>query len=114
VQLNAPITSYLGEGIHGFYKDVDETLLKPKLQHDSNGRFQCENRKKNNPFGNWIIYDRIENRKRTLVEWAISIKYKIRNTMFQMKAQRRYAWRSPNDVTNTEIDYILQIGQAMS
>ena len=43
----------------------------------------------------------------TLVEWATSRKYKIMNTMVQKKAWRRWTWKSPNGVTNTEIGYIL-------
>ena len=43
----------------------------------------------------------------TLVEWATSRKYNIMNTIFQKKARRRWTWKSPNGVTNTEIDYSL-------
>ena len=43
----------------------------------------------------------------TLVECATSRNYKIMNTMFQKKARRRWAWKNPNDVTKTDIDYIL-------
>ena len=43
----------------------------------------------------------------TLVEWATSRKYKIMNIMFQKKPGRRWAWKSPNWVTKTEIEYIL-------
>ena len=43
----------------------------------------------------------------TLVEWATSRKYKIMNTIFQEKALRKWAWKSPSGVTKTEIYYIL-------
>ena len=36
-----------------------------------------------------------------------SRKYKFMNTMFQKKAGRRWTRKSPNCVTNTEINYIL-------
>jgi len=42
-----------------------------------------------------------------LIEWATSIKGKIINTKFQKKAGRTWTWKSPNDVTNTKIEYIL-------
>ena len=41
----------------------------------------------------------------TLAERATSRKYK---TIFQKKAGRRWTCESPNDVTKTEIDYILR------
>ena len=40
-------------------------------------------------------------------ECATSRKYKIMNTMFRQKTERRWTWKSPNGVTKTEIDYIL-------
>ena len=43
----------------------------------------------------------------TLVELETSRKYKNMNTMFQKKAGRGWAWKSPNGVMKTEIDYIL-------
>ena len=43
----------------------------------------------------------------TLVEWATSRKCKIMNTTFQKKPGSRWTWKSPNGVTQTEIDYIL-------
>ena len=44
---------------------------------------------------------------KTKVEWATSRKYKIMNTMFQKKADRRWTWKSLNCITMTETDYIL-------
>ena len=43
----------------------------------------------------------------TLVEWATSKNFKIMNTQFQKKAGRRWTWRSPDENTKNEIDYIM-------
>ena len=42
----------------------------------------------------------------TLIEWATSRKYKIKNTTFQKKASRRWMWKRPNGVAKTEIDIL--------
>ena len=43
----------------------------------------------------------------TLIEWTASKDYKIRNTLFQKKIERRWTWRSPDGKTKNEIDYIM-------
>ena len=43
----------------------------------------------------------------TLVEWATSKNFKIMNTQFQKKAERRWTRRSPDGHTRNEIDYIM-------
>ena len=95
------------EAINSFYNDVDETSGK---LHDSDGKCQCANKEKNKPYGNGNgqMWARIKNKRDdTIIEWAISRNYKIKNTMFQKKSVKRWAWKSPNGVTNTAIDYIL-------
>ena len=81
-----------------------------KPLHDSDGRLQYSNREKNKPYGNATDSSGLGLRNDsgdTSVEWATSRKYTITNTMFQKKAGRRRTWKSPNDVTKIEIDYIL-------
>ena len=41
--------------------------------------------------------------------WVSEMKenFKIMNTQFQKKAQRRWTWRSPDGNTKNEIDYIM-------
>ena len=43
----------------------------------------------------------------TLIEWTTSKDYKIMNTLFQKKIERRWTWRSPDGETKNEIDYIM-------
>ena len=43
----------------------------------------------------------------TLVEWATSTKFKIMNTQFQKKADRRWTRSSPDGHTKNEVDYIM-------
>ena len=43
----------------------------------------------------------------TLIEWTTSKDYKIMNTLFQKKTERRWTWRSPDGKTKNEIDYIM-------
>ena len=46
-------------------------------------------------------------REDTLVEWATSNNFKIMNTQFQKKAERRSTWRSPDGHTKNEIYYMM-------
>ena len=43
-------------------------------------------------------------RRNTLVEWAIPRKYTIMNTIFQKKADRRWTWKSSNCVSKEEVN----------
>ena len=110
VQVHAPMTSYLEEDINSFYNDVGETLGRPKHYMIMMGDFNAQIGKRTNPMemGKFGIELRNE-RGDTLVEWTTSRKYKILNTMFQKKAERR-TWKSPNSVAKAEIDYILTNG----
>ena len=108
VQVYAPTTDE--EDTNSFYNDVDKTFGKPNLYTIVMGDFNVQIGKRASPvetamgkFGRELRNERGD----TLVEWATSRKYKIMNTMFQKKAGRRLTWRSPNNVTKTEIDYIL-------
>ena len=42
-----------------------------------------------------------------LIEWTTSKDYKIMNTLFQKKIERRWTWRSPDGKTKNEIDYVV-------
>ena len=110
VQVYAPTTSYSGEGINNFYNDVDESLKKPNHYPIVMGDFSAHIGKRTNRMetatGKFGLELRNE-RGNTLVEWATSRKYKIRNVMFQKKAWRRWTWTNPNGGTKTKIDYIL-------
>ena len=106
MQVYAPATSYSEEDITNFYNDVDETLGKPNHYTIKIGDFNAQIGERTNPMETATA--RIETRKqRHLVEWATSRKYKIMNTMFRQKTERRWTWKSPNGVMKTEIDYIL-------
>ena len=74
------------------------------------GDFNAQLGKRTNPmetatgkFGFELINERGDN----LVEGATLRKYKFVNTMFQMKAGRRWKWKNPNGITNIGTDYIL-------
>ena len=103
-------TSYSEEDINSFYNDVDDNLGKPSQYTIEMGHFDAQMGKSTNrketamgKFGHELRNERGD----SLVECATSKKYKIINTIFQKKAGRRWTWKSPNDVTKTEIDYIL-------
>ena len=104
MQVYAPTTSYSEEDINSFYNDIDETLGKPN--HYRMGDFNAQIGKRTNPMETATGKFGLELRNE-LVEWATSIKHKIRNIVFQRKAGRRWAWKTPNGVTKPEIDYIL-------
>ena len=109
VQVYAPTTSYSNEYINNFYNDVDETLGKPNHYTKMMGDFNTQiggGGPMETATGQFVLGLR-NDRGDTLVEWATSSKYKIVNTMFQKKAGRRWTWKSPNGVTETEIYYIL-------
>ena len=75
------------------------------------GNVNAEIGYKNKPYGNGKDKFGLELKKErgdTLVEWAISRKYKIMNTMLQKKESRRWTWKSPNGETKDEIDNLLR------
>ena len=104
VQVCAPIAPFSEEDITSFYNDNDETLGKTNHYNIVMGDFDAQIGKSTN--GNDQVWARIEKRK-TLVKWTTSRKYKIMNTMFLKKAGRRLTWKSPNGGMKAEIDYIL-------
>ena len=109
-RIYAPTTSYLEEDINSFDNDADETLGKPNHYKIVMGDFNAQTGKRTNPMetatGKLGLGLRNE-RGDTLVEWATSRKYKIKNTMFQKKARGRWSWKSPKGVTKIEIGHIL-------
>ena len=92
VQVYAPTTSYSEEYINSFYNDVGETLGKPNHYMIVMGEyFNTQIEKRNNPMKTAtckFVLEMKHERGDTLVELAISRRYKIMNTMFQKKAVR--------------------------
>ena len=110
MQVYAPTTSYSDEDINNFYNDVDDTLGKPNHYTIVTGDFNAKIGKTTNPMETPIDTFGLGLRNKrgdTSVEWATSIKYKIMHTMFKKNAGRRWTWKCPNGVTNTESYYIL-------
>ena len=111
MQVYAPTTSYAEEETTSFYNDVDETIAKPNHYTIVMGDFKVQIGKTTSPTetatGKFEFLELRTERGDTLVEWATSRKYNIVSTTFQKRARRRWAWKSPNGVTKTEIVYTL-------
>ena len=107
VQVYAPTTSYSDEDINNFYNDVDEFLGKHDIYTIVMGYFNGQMGKRTNPMETATCKLGLGFRNERGDTLATSRKYKIMNTMFHKKSGRRWTCKSPNDVTKTEIDYIL-------
>ncbi|KAI0219981.1 Craniofacial development protein 2, partial [Lamellibrachia satsuma] len=110
VQVYAPTTSHSEDEINIFYNDIDKILENPSHYTIVMGDFNAKVGVRTNPsetatesFG---LGQRNE-RGDTLIEWTTSKDYKIMNTLFQKKIERRWTWRSPNGKMKNEIDYIM-------
>ena len=66
--------------------------INSDIKETSTGKFGLENR---------------NDRGTRLVDFATYNNLKIANTFFKKRDKKRWTWRSPNDRTRNEIDYIL-------
>ena len=113
VQVYAP-TSNSDEETDNFYNIIDKTLEKQThytiiwlswgwgINAKVGGHANTSERATG-----WFGLGQQNERGDTRVEWATSKNFKIMNTQSQKKAGRRWTWRSPDDHTNNEIDYIM-------
>ena len=110
VQVYAPTTSHSEDEINIFYNDIDKILENPSHYTIVMGDFNAKVGVRTNPSetatGSVGLGQRNE-RGDTLIEWTTSKDYKIMNTLFQKKIERRWTWRSPDGKTKNEIDYVM-------
>ena len=97
VQVYDPTISHSEDEINIFYNDIDKILENPIHYTIVMGDFNAKVRR--NPSetatGSFGLGQRNE-RGDTLIEWTASKDYKIMNTLFQKKIERRWTWRSPD------------------
>ena len=107
---HAPTTSHSDEETDNFYNTIDKILEKQThytlVMGDFNAKVGGQTNTSERATGCFGLGQRNE-RGDTLVEWATSKNFKIMNTQFQKKAERRWTWRSPDGHTKNEIDYIM-------
>ena len=109
VQVCATTSSYSEEEINSFFNDADQTLGKPNHYMIGTGYVNAHigNVAIEKATGNLRLQFKNE-RGDTVVKWATSRKYKIKNTMFQKKAGRTGTWKRPKltrlVMSNTKLD----------
>ena len=99
MQVYATTSSYSEEDTNRSYNNVDQTLGKPIhyttiVMRDLNAQIGKGASPTEMATGNLGLECRNE-RGDTVIKWATSRKYKIKNTMLQKKAGRRWTWKRP-------------------
>ena len=108
VQVYAPTTSHSEDEINIFYNAIDQILENPSHYTIVMGDFNAKVGVRTNPSETATgSFGQRNERGDTLIEWTTSKDYKIMNTLFQKKIERRWTWRSPDGKTKNEIDYIM-------
>ena len=110
IQVYSPTSTSSEEDIETFYDDLEKAIKECK-NHEVTiimGDFNAKvgNLKDNNITGGHGLGERNE-RGDKLVEWAGIHNMIIGNTWFQQHPRRLWTWKSPDDNTKNQIDFIL-------
>ena len=111
IQVYAPTTNHSDEEIEDIYEKVHCTATENKYSMtiiigDFNAKIGTNNSNNERCMGNFCSGTR-NNRGEQFIDFANHCNLKIANTFFKKKMQRRWTWRSPNDMNKNEIDYFL-------
>ena len=110
IQVYAPTSISSDEEIEKFYDDISKVLDEEKTKYTIlMGDFNAKVGKKNDGescMGKFGIGQRNE-RGEMLVNFSERYNMKIMNSAFQKRAGRKWTWRSPNEETKNEIDFII-------
>ena len=108
IQVYAPTSVSSQEELEEFYDDL-QTEMRHKKTHynvimgDFNAKVGKGDEDCVGSFGYGVRNDRGDD----LINFATAHGFKIMNTYFKKKKNRRWTWRSPNFETFNEIDYVL-------
>ena len=110
VQVYLPTTSYPDEKIEKVYEEIENIIINSKAHYNIvMGDFNAKvgpGEIRETCTGLYGIGTR-NRRGDMLVEHAERHKFKIMNTFFKKRLNRRWTWISPNGATKNEIDYIM-------
>ena len=111
IQLYALTTSHSEEETEDFYEELQDTIDEDKtnatiVMGDLNAKIGINPDIKETSTRKLGLGNR-NDRGTRLVDFATYNNLKIANTFFKKRAKKRWTWRSPNDRTRNEIDYIL-------
>ena len=110
IQVYAPTSQSSDEEIEKFYDDIGKVLDEEKTKYTIlMGDFNAKVGKKKDGescMGKFGVGHRNE-RGEMLVNFSERYNMKIMNTVFQKRAGRKWTWRSPNEETKNEIDFII-------
>ena len=111
IQVYAPTTSHSEEETEDFYEQLQDTIDEDKtnatiVMGDLNAKIGINPDIKETSTGKFGLESR-NDRGTRLVDFATYNNLKIANTFFKKRDTKRWTWRSPNDRTRNEIDYIL-------
>ena len=110
IQVYAPTSTSSEEEIEQFYDDISKVLDVEKTKYTIlMGDFNAKVGKKKDGescMGKFGIGQRNE-RGEMLVNFSERYNMKIMNSVFQKRAGRKWTWRSPNEETKNEIDFII-------
>ena len=110
VQVYLPTTSYPDEEIEKVYEEIDNIIINSKAHYnivmgDFNAKVGPGEIRGN--MHRLIWYRHKKQERRYASEFAERHKFKIMNTFFKKRLNRRWTWISPNGATKNEIDYIM-------
>jgi len=108
IQVYAPTSLSCEEELEQFYEDLYSEFNNNKahfniIMGDFNAKIGRGEEECLGPFS----YGNRNDRGDDLINFATANNFKIMNTFFKKKINRRWTWRSPNFETFNEIDYIL-------
>ncbi|XP_037781428.1 craniofacial development protein 2-like [Penaeus monodon] len=108
IQAYAPTSLSSQDALDEFYDDLRNALQRKKahfniIKGDFNAKVGNGDEDCVGPFG----YGTRNERGDDLVNFATTNNFKITNTFYKKKQNRRWTWRSPDFETFNEIDYVL-------
>lgn len=110
IQAHAPTEKSNDEEVKLFYKDIRKALTKScknvMILGDFNAQVGQPKIEESIALGRFGYGERSP-RGEMLLNFALENKFKIMNTVFRKKLNRRWTWLSPDGQTKNEIDYIL-------
>ena len=109
VQIDAPTSEFEEEDIDHFYADLDKTVKQGRSNEVlfvmGGLNAKVDSTKRGNIVGTHSLVETNEKGERW-IEWCTTNDQVILNTWFKEHSRRKYTWRSPDDRTRNQMDYI--------